>query len=81
MPLFHLAGSAPFMAQDGSCFYVSTESVGWETAKTGCEDIGGHLVIIKCAVQQQKVVNFLSGSSTSLYILTLFYLSNFPSRI
>ena len=69
MSLFHLACIAPFKAQDGSCFYVSTELVQWETAKTRCEDIGGHLVMIKCAEQQQKVVKFLSGYSKSLYIV------------
>ena len=54
------ACAAPFLEQDGSCFYLSTELVGWEAAKTGCENIGGHLAMIKTAEQQQRVVNFLS---------------------
>ena len=63
---FHSACIAPFPAHDGSCFYVSTGRVNWETAKTKCENIGGHLVMIKCAEQQQKVVDFLSGYSKCL---------------
>ena len=54
----HSGCSAPFTAHDGSCFYVSTEAVGWNDAKTRCEDINGHLVMIKTEQQQQKVVNF-----------------------
>ena len=56
------------MAQDGSCLYLSSELVGWNTAKTRCEDMGGHLVMIKCAEQQQRVENFISGES--LYTVT-----------
>ena len=55
-----LACAAPFLEHDGSCFYLSTELVRWEAAKTGCENIGGHLIMIKTAEQQQKVVSFLS---------------------
>ncbi len=65
----HSACQLPFMEQDGSCFYLSTESVTWETAKTGCENVCGHLVMIKTAEQQQKVFDFLSGySSESFYV-------------
>ena len=63
----HSACVPPFTEQDGSCFYLSTESVIWETAKTRCEIIGGHLVMIKCAEQQQKVVDFLTGNSKSYH--------------
>ncbi len=63
---FHSACPPPFTTQDGSCFYLSTEEVGWEAAKTRCEGIGGHLVMIKTAEQQQKVVTFLSGYSKKL---------------
>ena len=63
----HSACPAPFTEQDGSCFYVSTEYVNWTMAKTGCENICGHLVMIKTDDQQQKVVNFLDGYSKRLY--------------
>ena len=61
---------APFMEHDGSCFYLSTEEVPWETAKTKCESVYGHLVMIKNAEQQEKVMNFLNGYSK---IYTLYY--------
>ena len=68
--LSHSACFAPFSSHDGTCFFVSTDYVGWTTAKTRCECIGGHLLMIKTAEQQQKVVSFLSAYSRSfIYIL------------
>ena len=68
------------MAQDGTCFYLSTEEVHWETAKRRCEQIVGHLVMIKTAEQQQKVVDFLRRKTQklnySIHSICMIYMMN-----
>ncbi len=61
----HLGCVTPFTAQEGSCFYASSNQVDWVTAEAACKnDMPGHLIMIKTAEQQKKFENFLDNGKS-----------------